>query len=92
VPVSLGSLDDKLRVAASKGQVDKVHELMQAGAGFGPDRVSTVWNLHVLFCGLVFIRLFVCLCGLVSCKVCVLLVCYISFACLQTVNLPNSFL
>ncbi|KAK7108595.1 hypothetical protein V1264_016304 [Littorina saxatilis] len=37
-PISLGSLADKLRVAASKGQVDKVQDLLQAGAGFEPDR------------------------------------------------------
>lgn len=30
---------DKLRVAASKGQVEKVRELVQAGASFEADRV-----------------------------------------------------
>lgn len=34
------SMADKLRVAASKGQEDKVHELLKGGATFEPDRVS----------------------------------------------------
>lgn len=38
------SLADKLRLAASKGQLDKVKELVVAGATFVPDRVSL--NLH----------------------------------------------
>ena len=40
MPLSMGSPEDKLRAAASKGQVDKVQELLKAGAGFEPDRVS----------------------------------------------------
>lgn len=38
--VHVGSLADRLRAAASKGQTDKVKELYQAGARFEPDRVS----------------------------------------------------
>lgn len=34
------SLADKLRLAASKGQLDKVKELVAGGASFEPDRVS----------------------------------------------------
>ncbi|XP_071112789.1 uncharacterized protein [Haliotis cracherodii] len=37
-PLPLGSLEDKLRLAASKGLVDKVQELLQAGATSHPDR------------------------------------------------------
>lgn len=49
VPVSMAanaqyipgaSLADKLRLAASKGQVDKVRDLLTGGANFDPDRVS----------------------------------------------------
>ena len=36
------SLSDKLRLAASKGQVEKVHELINSGATFEPDRVSVI--------------------------------------------------
>nr|KAG5704980.1 hypothetical protein BaRGS_022822 [Batillaria attramentaria] len=36
--VHVGSLADKLRLAASKGQTDKVQDLLQAGATFSPDR------------------------------------------------------
>lgn len=39
------SLSDKLRLAASKGQIDKVRELLGAGATFEPDRVS--FGLHI---------------------------------------------
>jgi len=42
------SLADKLRLAASKGQGDKVRELVEAGATFEPDRVSVVFILHYL--------------------------------------------
>ena len=35
-----GSLEDKLRLAASKGQVERIPELLTKGATFGPDRVS----------------------------------------------------
>lgn len=38
--VHVGSLADRLRTAASKGQTDKVKELYLAGARFEPDRVS----------------------------------------------------
>lgn len=34
------SLSDKLRLAASKGQVEKVHELINAGATFEPGRTA----------------------------------------------------
>lgn len=35
------SLSDKLRLAASKGQLEKVQELLVSGATFEPDRVRT---------------------------------------------------
>ena len=38
------SLSDKLRLAASKGQVDKVRELLGAGATFEADRVNILIN------------------------------------------------
>ena len=50
MPVALGSLADKLRVAASKGQLDKVQDLLQAGAGFEPDRVSPALSLSLSVC------------------------------------------
>ncbi|XP_041352218.1 uncharacterized protein LOC121370807 [Gigantopelta aegis] len=37
-PVPVGSLADKLRLAASKGQLEKIQELLEAGASFEPDR------------------------------------------------------
>ena len=43
-PVPVGSLGDKLRLAASKGQLEKIQELVDAGAGFEPDRVSNLIN------------------------------------------------
>ncbi|KAJ8314437.1 hypothetical protein KUTeg_006587 [Tegillarca granosa] len=36
--IPIGSLEDKLRLAASKGQLDKVQELIQSGASFDPDK------------------------------------------------------
>lgn len=43
------SLSDKLRLAASKGQVDKVHELIGAGATFEPDRVGLYQKIMKLY-------------------------------------------
>ena len=41
------SLADKLRLAASKGQIDKVKELVANGASMEADRVSIYfWNLN----------------------------------------------
>ena len=42
--------EDKLRLAASKGQLDKVKEFIVAGASFDPDKVRIVfyWQ-HILF-------------------------------------------
>ena len=34
------SLDDKLRLAANKGQVERIPTLLAQGAGFLPDKVS----------------------------------------------------
>ena len=42
--------EDKLRLAASKGQLDKVKEFIVAGASFDPDKVRTVFHWqHILF-------------------------------------------
>ena len=35
------SLEDKLRLAASKGQVERIPELLANGASYQPDRVRT---------------------------------------------------
>ena len=54
VPVSMAasaayipgvSLADKLRLAASKGQTDKIRELLSSGATFEPDRVCIILYL-----------------------------------------------
>ena len=37
------SLDDKLRLAANKGQVERIPTLLAQGAGFLPDKVSHIW-------------------------------------------------
>lgn len=39
------SLSDKLRLAASKGQTDRLKALVSLGASFDPDRVSHVDDL-----------------------------------------------
>ena len=45
------SLDDKLRLAASKGQIEKVKELIGAGASFEGDRVRKLeTSKHNLLC------------------------------------------
>ena len=42
------SLADKLRLAASKGQIDKIRELLSSGANFEPDRVGSSLNISVI--------------------------------------------
>jgi len=39
------SLSDKLRLAASKGQTDRLKALVSLGASFDPDRVSSLDQL-----------------------------------------------
>ena len=58
-----GSLEDKLRLAASKGQVERIPELLTKGATFSPDRVrktgstrSGLWDeVELLFLLLFFL-------------------------------------
>ncbi len=44
------TMADKLRLAASKGQLDKVKELVANGASFEPDKVKhyTAWIMNLM--------------------------------------------